>query len=59
MLQPIKDPCRTKKIPETNYHILIGKGPLLNRKSTSQKKVNNKNHTTCSDLYHKAFLNFD
>jgi hypothetical protein len=35
------------------------KGSLPNRKSTGQKVVNNKIHTTYSDLYRKSFPNFD
>jgi hypothetical protein len=44
---------------ETSSHILVGKGSLPNRKSTSEKKVNNKIHITCSDLYRKSFLKSD
>jgi hypothetical protein len=35
------------------------KGSLPNRKSTSQNKVNKKNHTAYSDIYPKAFPNSD
>jgi hypothetical protein len=35
------------------------KGSLPNRKSTGQKEVNKKIHTTYSDLYRKSFPNLD
>jgi len=35
------------------------KGSLPNRKSTSQKGVNNKIHTSYFDLYHKYFPSSD
>jgi hypothetical protein len=57
-LQLIKDPCKSKKkIPKTSSHILVEKGYLPNKKYTSQKKVNNKIHITCSNLYRKSFPN--
>jgi hypothetical protein len=62
MLQTIKDPCRIRRFSKevtTSLYILIGKGSLSNRKSTSKKEVNNKIHITCSDLYRKSFSNFD
>jgi hypothetical protein len=66
------NPCHTSRLycsslkilvelgnSENKLHILVGKGSLPNRKSTSQKEVNNKIHIACSDLYHKSFLNVD
>jgi hypothetical protein len=48
----------SRKILKISY-ILVGKGFLPNRKSTSQKEVNNKIRTACSDLYRKSFSNSD
>ena len=36
-------------ISKTRCHIFVGKESLLNRKSTSQKEINNKIHTSCFD----------
>jgi hypothetical protein len=58
MFQLIKDSFRTRKFPNKLPHP-FGKGSLPNRKSTGQKVVNNKIHTTYSDLYRKSFPNFD
>jgi hypothetical protein len=58
MWQLIKDPCETKEqIPKTSFHILVEQGSLPKKKSTSQKKVNNKIHIACSNLYRKSFPN--
>jgi hypothetical protein len=46
-----------KKIPKTSSHVLVEKGSLPNRKYKSQKKVNNKIHIACSNLYRKSFPN--
>jgi len=59
MLQLIKDPCGARKILKTSSHILGGNGTLPNRKSTSQKEVNNKIHAAYCDLYRKSFPNYD
>ena len=66
------NPCHTSRLycsslknlgelgnSQNKLHILVGKGSLPNRKSTSQKEVNNKIRIACSDLYHKSFPNVD
>jgi hypothetical protein len=56
ILQLITDPCETKKkISKTSSHILVEKGSLPNRNSTSQKKENKKIHIACSNVYRKYF----
>jgi hypothetical protein len=50
IFQLIKDSYGTRKLL---------KGFLPNRKSTGQKKINNKIHTAHSDLYRKSFPNSD
>jgi len=35
---------------QNSYHILVGKRSLPNRKSTSQKEVNNKIYISCYDI---------
>jgi len=35
---------------QNSYYILVGKRSLPNRKSTSQKKVNNKIYISCYNL---------
>lgn len=67
----LMNPCMTWKSC-CNFKILVELGnfqnkcshlcrkkSLPNKKFTSWKKVNNKTHTTCYDLYRKIFLNSD
>jgi hypothetical protein len=56
MFQLIKDSCGTRKFSKQAVTSL---GSLPNRKSTGQKKVNNKICIACSDLYRKSFPNSD
>jgi len=58
-LQLIKDPCETRKILKTSSHILGGNGSLPNRKSTSQKEVNNKIHSSQTMIHLKLYPNID
>ena len=50
---------RINEILKISCHILLGKESQPNRKSTSQKKVNNKIHIASVDLCFDAFPNSD
>jgi len=57
ILLPIKYPCKTRKFSKPAA--TLEKKSYPNRKSTGQKKVNNKIRTTSIDQYCDAFPNSD